>query len=163
MGSPPVPGLIAGEGTIYTKTISSVSQLFYTNDASGNQYQLTRNIPASFSLFSANVNNYNPGTGAVGTAYTAGWTYLPGGLLFQYGTYFVGAGISTTGTIKFPVVYTNPPFNIILTLISKSGGSVSTEASVTVEDATVAAADFGWKKVNSSSSHVGIYWTAIGK
>jgi len=148
----PIPALNAGEGTIYTKMISSVSQLFYTDDASGNEYQLTRDIPASFSLFGTNTNNYN----ASGANFTGGWSYLPGGLLIQYGN----ASNQVNGdTIPFPVAFTTGAFSISVTghYNSSSRGFwwVKTQ---TTTNFTVTAIDNGGTSISTT-----LYWFAIGK
>ena len=41
----PVPGLINGEGTLYTKTQATQSHLFYTPDNSGEEFQMTPCLP----------------------------------------------------------------------------------------------------------------------
>lgn len=90
-------GLIGSEGTLYTKS-STGSQLFYTPDTSGNEYQITRTASADFATFGANPN---------------GWTFLPGGtlggLLLQYGTVALPG---TSGTVNFPKAFTTGVFNV---------------------------------------------------
>ena len=46
--------LVANEGTLYTKTNATVTEMFYTPDASLNEYQMTRTVAASFALFATN-------------------------------------------------------------------------------------------------------------
>lgn len=154
----PVPGLIALEGTIYTKTATE-STLFYTPDASGNEYQLTRTITGSFSLFSTFINNYN----GVGVDFTGGWTFLPGGLLMQYGLFDAGVGgLAGTGTIKFPVTFTSPANIVQPVLICKAAGTTSTHT-VSVISGTVTNSEFQWNLDAATTAQTGIYWTAIGK
>lgn len=100
-------GLGSGAGTVYSKAVSGTSQIFFTPDASGNEYQQTRAIGSSFPLFGLQTNNYN----GVGTAFNGGWTYLPGNLLLQYG---VCTAVTDTA-IPFPVAFTGNPFTIQLT------------------------------------------------
>lgn len=151
-------GLTNGEGTLYTKTASAVSQLFYSPDNSGNQYQLTRTISASSALFGLSTNNYN----GVGAAYSGGWTFLPGGLLFQYGIYNAGGGgLGSSGTIQFPVAFTGIPFVVLPVLIAKVGGTGSIHT-VSVISGTVSTTQFMWNLDASTTAQTGIYWTAIG-
>lgn len=147
------PTIIAGDGAAYTATLGQ-SQLCYTADAGGKQYQLTRAIDASFSLFGKNVNNYN----AVGAAFTGGWTFLPGGMLFQYG--FV-TGIPTSGSrqkaVVFPVAFTNnPAFNVQVTGLRNNTGGDG------VFVLTGSVTNLGFTIQNGSTTITTCYWTAIG-
>lgn len=156
-----VPTIQGGQGAIYTNTAGQ-SQLFYTSDSlpSNNlEYQLTRAIDASHSLFSTFVNNYN----AVGTAYTGGWTFLPGGLLLQYGLYNAGVGgLAGAGTIMFPVSFTSIPYIVQPVLIAKVGGTGSVH-SVSVISGTITTTEFQWNLDAATTAQTGIYWTALGK
>lgn len=159
-----IPGsLVSGEGTLYTKLatstgVSQESNLFYSPDASGNEYQLTRTITASFSsLFAGNVQNYN----GVGVNFFGGWTFLPGGLLFQYGALSVNP-MTSTGSITFPVTFSAQPFNIQLTIASKNGGT-STSRTLSVQSGTISSTGFSWNIESSTSDYRGFFWTAIGK
>ncbi len=154
-----LPTTISGEGDIYTKT-SSVSQLFFTQDNSGNEYQLTRCIPSSYTLFSNNTNNYN----LVGTNFTGGWSFLPGGMLIQYGNYNRPAGISPSIiTVVFPVAFTNAAtVNVIVTPICKAGGTSATDT-FSLIDGSITTTQFQWNAETSTSSYVGVTWIAIGK
>lgn len=74
-------GLATNEGTLYVKTVDSRRELFYTNDNSGNEWQLTSLSNSNFATFGAD----------------PGWTFLPGGMLMQWGT----STKSTDGTVSF--------------------------------------------------------------
>jgi len=148
-------GLTANEGTVYTKTIGTASQLFYTPDNTGNEYQLTRTITASFALFSN--NNVYSGT------LTGGWTFLPGGLLLQYGIAPVAAQ-GTATTIIFPIDFTSTAFSITIGSIAFQGtnGNSPEANNQFVKDGSVTNHQF--EVINSSSSSARkIYWQAIGK
>ena len=162
-----IPAIQASQGAIYINTAPALSpatqsQLFYTADSlptNNKAYQLTRVIDAGYSLFSTFVNNYN----GVGTAYTGGWTFLPGGLLLQYGLYNAGAGgLAGAGTIMFPVVFTAAPYIVQPILIAKAGGTGSVH-SVSVISGTITDAEFQWNLDTATTAQTGIYWTAIGK
>ena len=142
----PVPGLIAGEGTLYTKG-SGGAQLFYTPGTSGNEYQLTRTIAASFASFAS----ANPG-----------WTFLPGGLLLQWGTKTLSAN-NTLTTITFPVTFTAPVtnvFSIVLTKISSDNSTTGQEVRISSGNVTIS--QFKVSQSSSSSAN-SVYWMAIGK
>lgn len=146
------PSLIAQEGTLYTKTVTSSGAstetgLFYTPDLSANQYQLTRTITASFALFGTN-------TGYLAD-HTGGWTFLPGGMLLQYGA---RSTPGTSGVITYPVVFTTGAFSIQLTM---SRNASSSTQSVSVDNSIApSASSFAYR--SSSSSTDPIYWVAIG-
>lgn len=163
--SPNPPTVVAGFGGLYadntTSTgVSTETGLWYTPDVTGNAYQLTRTITGSFSLFSANTNNYN----ATGTQFNGGWTFLPGGLLMQYGQYYKNTGIvGSTGTVTFPVSFSAAPYNISLTLICKSTMTSQTQY-LSVLDTFTSSTSFQWNLLSTvGGSYVGFYWTAIGK
>ena len=145
----PVPGLIAGEGTIYTKVDGAGRpQIFYTNGNSGNEYQLTRVITTEYSECGTN--------SAYLANHTGGWTFLPGGvpdggMLFQYGQRTT-PGVS--GTITFPVVFTNPPYSITVSATRATGTT-----SVFILAGSEVASGFDYV---AQAGTTAIYWTAIG-
>ena len=69
-------GLSAAEGTLYTKAATG-SQLFYSPDASTNEYKMTNVLASKFSTFGTSTPY---ATGMLG-----GWTFLPGGMILNYG------------------------------------------------------------------------------
>lgn len=166
VGSLPA-GLIAGEGTLYTKnatTFPAVTEasLFYTPDNSNNEYQLTRTVSGVFAYFGMNVNNYNAGgTGApVGGDFTAGWTFLPGqtGLMFAYGT--VSLQPSGSIAVSYPITFVNPPFNIQLTLQRPAASPGSSFSGFWVDNGSITTT--GFNIINNTTHSFGFYWTAIG-
>ncbi len=165
IGVAPVPPLILGEGTLYTKSNAvPESQLFYSPDASGNEIQMTRVLSSQFATFGMNVNNYTPqaGGGAVGTDYDAGWTFLPGqssGLVLIYGRYSPSGSTPKTGIIKFPITVIDV-FSIQLTLISKSGGT-SDSATLSYQRATANTKQFSYNLDSAAGNYRGFYWQVI--
>ncbi len=111
-------GLTAQMGTIYTKLATSTgalteSNIFFTPGTSGNEYQLTRVITASFTnLFGKLLQNYN----AAGTAYFGGWTFLPGGMLMQYGR----SVNSSSANVTFPIPFSTAVYSIQCTILSNT-------------------------------------------
>ncbi len=158
----PIPPVIAGMGGTYCdNTISTGATnetgLWYTPDASGNKYQLTRTVTASFATFGNNINNY---TGS-NTALTGGWSFLPGGLLLQYGRADYGSSLPVSGTITYPVRFDVGAFSIQMTLTSNNG----TPGNATVSRRGDGPSSFAWESNSSSSNnnYDGFYWVAIGK
>lgn len=157
----PVPGLSAGSGTIYTKKVGGPleSQIFYTPDASGAEFQLTRVKAADVSQFGV-MNPY--GTPPAGTTQIGGWTFLPGALFFQYGKFVVASfPITAQGakTIQFPVPFAVGCFVVNFSFIINalpSANSMMGVRSTSLTDFTVQ------YDLDNSSEIVGIYWTAIG-
>lgn len=153
-----VPTIAAGDGGIYTKLDASTqAQMFYTPDATGNEYQLTRTIAASFAKFGVFIAD-----GALANS-TFGWSFLPGGLLFQYGTYIPGnfSG-SKTGAINFPTAFTSVPYLIILTPISKANSNENHTLSLSsTTPPTTTTFNYNWD--STTSTYSGFSWTAIGR
>lgn len=112
-----LPAISAGEGALYVKTAGQ-SQLYYTPDAGGIEYQVTRVIDASFARFATD-GAYPSNATPAGATTVGGWTFLPGGLLLQYGTVTTPGNASTV--IDFPISFTNPPFAISISIQRNSG------------------------------------------
>lgn len=148
-------GLAAGMSTLYSKLatsegVSQESDLFFSPGTSGNQYQLTRAITGKFALFGQNTNNYN----GIGVDYDGGWTYLPGGILLQYGRL---KDPDDGDIILFPVQYTNAPFSIQLTSVQNTSNNFR----CAIQDGSITTSQFSVYS-SSSSNHKYIYWLAIG-
>ncbi len=156
-------GLIPDIGTVYTKKaistgVTTESDLFYIPDTGDplpgpiyRDYQLTRTITGSYPLFAKDTNDYN----SSGVIYTGGWTFLPGGILLQYGT----VNPATTGTVvPFPVPFNSIPFSIQTNLLSNA----NTVAFTWVK--TMATTDFtvAVRISNGTNAVSPISWIAIG-
>ncbi|MDC7243649.1 MAG: hypothetical protein PQJ44_06910 [Sphaerochaetaceae bacterium] len=153
-GTPPTT--VSGEGGIYTVTTGSNTDHFYTRDADAtNVYQMTRitNDGTEYGRFATNTT-YAAGPPTL----TGGWTFLPGGMLFQY-----GQGVTTTTSapnllVTFPKAFTNVVYSVTATPII----STSNRRHVTIWD--VATNQFRCTiKSGDGSTVVGtVYWQAIG-
>lgn len=132
-----VPATTFTEGALYFKTVSSGSALFMVRDNDpGTEVQLT----------SSSVGN-------VQTA-TDGWTWLPGGLLLQWGSF--DPNLFTN--ITFPVPFTTVPYNIQLTM-NVDNNSTFRPPSISTGSITVN----GFTYEGTVSSHINpIFWMAIG-
>ena len=137
-------GLAAGEGTIYTKAVSGVSQAFWTPDASTDQYQLTRSISANKATQAAN----------------PGWTWLPGGILMLYGTI---AQSSTNQTVNFTAL-SLPNFTTIYNVqVTRSHiGTNDPGSSYRWYVNSSSVGNGGFTIINIDAHSYGYYWTAIG-
>lgn len=152
----------ATRGVIYTKkTTNSAagmeSSLFYTPDATSNEYQLTRTITAGFASFGTNAPYGSPPAGAT---FTGGWTFLPGGLLLQYGTVAFNPKVSNFSSflVPFPIPFTNIPFSATSSANNTTGAGVNVNSSLNYS-ATQLSLSF-----SSSTAMVlaSIKWMAIG-
>jgi hypothetical protein len=143
IASPPAPGLAALSGTIYTKQVSSASQLFYTPDATGNEYQLTQTNAANFA---------SAGAGPIG------WTWMGQGVVMAYG--FLAHASQSTLSVTFPITFSSNPFSIQASGIIVAGADPNERASIGI----VSVSTTGFTaRTTTNAQLTGIYWTAIGK
>lgn len=160
------PGLVADEGTLYTKLADGTSQLFYSNEVSGNEYQMTRATDADFASFST-LNPY--GAPPVGQTWRGGWTFLPGGLLLQYGfvvnTTFLPPLAPTFGTTNFPRAFSTTCFAVYTTtLYNTPAPSSAGDAAVRNNNAgSPSTTAFSWVFNTASAQYIGFNWWAIGR
>ena len=134
-----LPSIASGDGGLYTKTVSSQSQLFYAADGNITEYQMTRVIPASVGTFATN----------------PGWTFLPGGLIMQYGS---KSNPGTSGSVLFTpnIDFPTACFYVFLQLQHSSSGNES----ATVQP-TPTTTGFSYRTTSSGASTI-LYWWAIG-
>lgn len=159
------PTIAAGEDAIYSITSSSISDIYMTADTGGKSYQLSRVRDSQFSTFGQFKNNYTPqgGGGAQGADFTAGWTFLPGNLFFQYGFYNHGSIPSGSYIpVKFPITFSNANKIIVyVTPLCKAGGT-SESHTPSVDYSTIGVNGFTCNYDTSTSSYIGFSWQAIG-
>lgn len=147
------PGLILGEGTEYTKFITrlleNTSQLFYTPDNSGDEYQLTTCSHLNFPTFSTL-------TVFDGTKprFAGGWSFLPGGMLLQYG--FVTSPVNND-TVTYPVAFTN----FAIPIITAARNNTDDKA-ISVKDGSNTNTQFQLI-LSGSSLPTFLFWVAVGK
>ena len=136
------PTTAVNEAALYSKVDPSSpaeSAIFYRQENSGNEYQLTTSHKANFAQFGQS----NPG-----------WSFLPGGLLIQYGTYNQSSSSSGTAVV-FPTPFNGVPYSIQLTINRDSGA----DASLMVKALTAS----GFTGRSTTSGAHDVYYTAIGK
>jgi hypothetical protein len=153
------PGTIAGEGTLYTKTVpvtgipTSEGELFYTPDNGGLEYQLTRTISASHGTFGVYAGYGAP---PANVSFKGGWTFLPGGLLHQYGLVSFTALVSQPYTITFPTAFTTTNYSVLITFFNTNTSGLNYNLNTLSQTSFV---------LNTSLNFIngtGIFWQAIG-
>jgi hypothetical protein len=97
------PGSAASQYRTYSKLVGGSSELFAQKDAIATPIQLTSGVPV---------------------AAPSGWTYLPGGLILQWGTVTIGG---SSGTANFARAF--PSFVYIITLGANVGATMWTSSS----------------------------------
>jgi hypothetical protein len=143
------PTTAVNEGGFYAKVGTSPAEtsLFFRAENSGFEYRMTRPVAASTALFATNT--------AYAADHTGGWTFLPGGLLLQYGARTTPG---SSGTITFPITFTTGYYSITIGLSRNNSSSVQN----TYIDNSVAVSLTSFAYDNTSSSTDPIYWMAIG-
>lgn len=137
------PAAVAGIGELYCRTvndgINNDQELFYQTGA-GRVILLTRNF--------------------VPTVTANGATFLPGGLILNYGRIAISANPTLT-TVTFTQAYSSAAnvFSITLTRITDATSTTANE--VRVSENSVTATNFKISSSSSSSSNE-VYWMAIG-
>lgn len=150
-----IPTTAANEGALYTKVANGQSNLFYTCDNGTREYQITRcnDSATPFSRFGTNTAYGSP---PAGFTQEGGWTFLPGGLLFQYGFYGKSGDTGSSGTVQYPTSFTTATFSVQLVGYRTSGRPFSV-------DSNNPPTTSNFKFVADSSGADGLYWVAIGK
>lgn len=157
--SQPVPVSLTGE--IFTTQSNdgyNPDEIIWYQTGGGRLTQLSRNFqPLPFT------NNYTAASGgAVGTNFSAGATFIPGGLTYQYGSFTPGSIGTSSGIVKFPLKFINASSVIVsITAICKAAGS-SINNTFSIKNGTVTAFQFQWNCQTSTSEYTGFTWTAVG-
>lgn len=86
-----------------------------------------------------------------------GYSWLPGGMLIQWG--IVDAPVGNSGNFTFPVAFSGTPYSITLTFIRTAG--TSGENFVYVTSGQVTSTRFRTTTVGTTGSHF-VYYMAIG-
>jgi len=120
------PGSSSGQARTYSKTSSGNSEIFLQRDNVATEIQLTRGTPSA----AAN-----------------GYTFLPGGLLLQWGN------TTAPTAITFPVSFTSAVYSVNVTVRSASPAYCS----VGVPSITGVSVN-----IQSGAGNQVIYWMAIG-
>lgn len=151
---PVVPAATAGFGQIYSAEVNdgynTDTNLFYKTGANRN-YQLTTNFTPAKGSSSAN----------------AGYTFLPGGIVMQWG---VVNGSTTftdgqTGTVLFVTNNINFATKLVMVqaTLEYNGSAPSGRATVALDQASFSTTGFDWQVLTGGSgSYTRFNWLAIG-
>lgn len=145
------PATAANEAGFYAKvgTNPAETNLFFRGENSGFEYQLTHAISGATP----------EGRFASGLAYSAtlqgGWTFLPGGLILQYGK---RTAPSTSGVITYPIPFPSgtAPYTIQMTLQRTNA------ISVVLIDQNTPPTSTEFNYIISQGVVTSINWLAIG-
>lgn len=140
------PTTLANENGFYSKlgTNPAEPNLFVRGESDGFEYQLTRLNQANNATFGT-YTNYPPGV----ANQNGGWTFLPGGLIFQYGT-MVSTGATTT--VAFPIAFSSVNISITVTRDSTTGSAGGVDNITTTN----------FRFLRGGSSNTTFYWHAVG-
>lgn len=134
------PTTIAGETVVYCKNDTNPIEpnIYMRAESSGFIYQLTKTISASTASFGA----------------SAGWTFLPGGLIAIYGTDLPPN--TSTRSVNLNPNLSADPFLVFLTLKMNATGTYPSYAVL-----NVSTTNFTYN-VSSVTNLSAVYWIAIG-
>lgn len=140
------PTAFTSVGEIYTKSINSVQTdiaLFYQTGA-GREIQMTMNVVPSAT--------YN------------GYSFLPGGLLYQWGFVVIAGSGTSSGVTNFPIAFPNNVISTVATPYYKgsapnSGSSIGIKTDHT---SGTSKTNFAWTVSTSSGAYDGFQWFSIG-
>ena len=136
----------ATEIATYALQTGSTINMFLKGISAGPEYQLTSTSDADIATFGTQTN-YPP---AVANQ-DGGWTFLPGGLLLQYGTKTLSA--STVSQVTFPIPYAiNGLYSVTYAIKTQLENRLSSET------------ETGFQvRVTDVQAGIRYYWMAIGK
>lgn len=131
------PTTSSGEVALYAKTTSGATRLFMRRSSNAEEVQMSGVAPDTSS---------------------EGFTFLPGGLLIQWGQ--VSSSSSTLRTVTFPTAFTaaTVPLTIQITGVRAN----SDPGSVGVFVITGTETNTGFQFRNNGGHTLGFYWMAIG-
>ena len=94
-----------------------------------------------------------------------GYTFLPGGLIMQWGIKSLSSSSSQSGNVNFATANINFPnacFNVSLTLVSRVGGTSSSDNTIGVRSGSVSTTRFIFDYNGNGGNYSNFYWVAIG-
>ena len=136
------PPTVSGVTQMYTNTKNSIQQVMLESTG-GNAWQQTNMIDAQYATF--------------GTK--PGWTYLPGGLVLQYGSASATNGAVTT-PITLPFAFNHAIFNVQVT--ASYTGSPPSANQLFLAVFIVDSEHFNVFTNTPSGQFNGFYWQALG-
>jgi len=148
------PATAANEGALFVKlgTGPAESNLWYRSDDSagtgGQLYQLTRVDEAEYAKFGTNTIYQAAAAGV--PELKGGWTFLPGGVIYNYGTIVIAfpGNLAASRTVIFPKAYASAA-DVYVVMNNASSNPSSITATNFV--------------CGSSTTGASISWFAVGK
>lgn len=148
------PAAIVGYGQVYTKTVSGDQQLFYESGG-GVISQLT--------------------PGGVPSVAASGYTYLPGGIILQWGVYNANGGNFSSGSttnsssgeskITLPLAFPNNLFFVGGNLLYTAGNLPSGTGTLNIRKSEINSGTISllsWQVFCDTNNYLGFNWIAIG-
>lgn len=131
------PSTVGNEGGVYTKEgPSGTTELYFRAESNGAEYQLTNVSIGSSANLGAN----------------PGYTFLPGGVIMQYGSFVPGA---STGTTNFANTFPTGVFGVWLQIKTNSTGGR------TVQITSFTTTSFSWV-IPTVTDVTEVYYQALG-
>lgn len=146
VGVPLPPTTLANEGGLYTKVGLNPAEtnLVFRGESDGFEYQMTRVDQANVGRFATTPN---------------GWTFLPGGLILQWGSV---SSPGTSGTVTYATANINFPVDTIQVQLQIYRTDTSAnETAIVRQDIPPTNSQFFYRTTASSPSTV-MKWTALG-
>lgn len=144
------PAVVANEAGFYSAAVGGVSQLHFRGENTGSSYQLTTGT----SGVDGDIATFGTNTGYAAN-HIGGWSFLPGGLIIQYGA---RTNSALLGEITFPRTFPTAYFSITITMSRNASTSTQT---ITVDNAVaIVTNEFSYRSSSDTTSP--IYWVAIG-
>lgn len=146
------PATVAGFGQLFSSSVNDAANVdtgLYWLTGAGRKIALTRNITPTYT------NNGN----------NNGYTFLPGGIILQWGVVDLAAGQNQTGTVLFNTNNMNFPtrcWSVQCTLVSKVGGTTSSSNTIAIRNFGLTQTQFVWDYNGSSSAYDAFFWLAMG-
>lgn len=132
----------AGQLSLYTKDVGGRSTLFYKKDNSINQWQLTGIDPLAS-------NN--------------GYTFLPGGILIQWGSSALTESNGVSQNISFPTSFDSSFDPLVVVCAKKNAGDSNSDSNVDFLELISSGSNYtGFKCSRSGETCKRINWYAIG-
>jgi hypothetical protein len=143
------PPKLSGIGEIFCKTIVSPvnDEVMFWQNGSGNVIQMTMNF--------------------VPNATTNGYSFLPGGIIIQWGLVVqsLPSGSSSTFTTNFNIPFPNQPFIVTGNPTYSKANYPSSQGSLNIRASQLSSSSktsFDWQFYTNSSAYTGFTWLAIG-
>lgn len=146
-GSNPTTAVNEGALVVRVGTNPAEANLFFRGESDGALYQLTRSDQtnqARFGMSSSTLPN--------------GWTFLPGGLILQWGSV---TNPGTSGTVTFATSNINFPTAVLNIQLQLYHNSSANESATIKQDDPPTTSLFKYRTTSSSANTV-MKWTAIG-